>query len=208
MNLLPSGWPSRFDRGQALDAALRLFWHHGYESVSIDDLIKAMGIARSTLYDVFGSKAELHRQAFARYGAGLLSAEDIAAASSARNAVETLLKRGVAAATRPDTPMGYMMSSGMLTAASEHADLAARLQKLRDEARHALQHRIARDVETGVLPETTDAEIEARFIFTVLQGLPLQALDGASSEDLTAVAVQALKHFPQPEAAAEGLPAR
>lgn len=203
MNAPPNRWPPRFDRGKALDAALTLFWHHGYDGVSIDDLLKAMGIARSTLYWVFGSKAELHRQAFERYGSGLLSVEDIAAAPSARHAVETLLRRGVAAAAMPEKPMGYMMSSGMLTAASEHADLAARLQSLRDEARHALQQRIRQDVDKGLLPDILDADVEARFIFTILQGLPLQALDGASSKDLTAVAAQALRHFPEPETARE-----
>ncbi len=51
--------PVEFDRDEALEAAMRLFWAQGYRATSVDALLKAMGIARSSLYASFGDKRSL-----------------------------------------------------------------------------------------------------------------------------------------------------
>ena len=35
--------PKEFDRGQVLDRAMDVFWHKGYESSSLQDLVERMG---------------------------------------------------------------------------------------------------------------------------------------------------------------------
>ena len=42
-----------FDVTDALDKAKDYFWAHGYESTSMDDLLKAMGINRGSFYDTY-----------------------------------------------------------------------------------------------------------------------------------------------------------
>lgn len=68
--------PLEFDRADALDAALQLFWARGYQATSLSDLVAAMGISRSSFYAVFGDKAALFRECldlFAERSIGLLS---------------------------------------------------------------------------------------------------------------------------------------
>jgi AcrR family transcriptional regulator len=190
------GRPFTFDRDAALQTALELFWRHGYEGVSLADLTTAMGIAAPSLYHVFGGKADLYRTVLRRYGADGMSTEDIATAPSALEGAREMLKRGVAAVTRPDRPLGCMVSSGMLMTGTENAGLAAELRGMRATLREALQQRIERDVAVGLLPAGTDASTLARFVASVLQGLSVQALDGASAEELNAVTAVALKSWP------------
>ncbi|ADV84364.1 TetR/AcrR family transcriptional regulator [Terriglobus saanensis] len=56
-----------FDQEEALDAAMHLFWEHGYEATSIQELVEATGVQRQSLYDTFGSKHELFLQSLMRY---------------------------------------------------------------------------------------------------------------------------------------------
>ena len=44
-----------------------VFWRLGYESASTETLMKAMGIARQSLYDTFGDKRGLFFAAVDRY---------------------------------------------------------------------------------------------------------------------------------------------
>ena len=59
--------PKAFDRDLALTRALELFQAKGYEGTSIQDLLDAMGIGRQSLYDTFGGKEALYREALGRY---------------------------------------------------------------------------------------------------------------------------------------------
>lgn len=192
----PRGRQPTFDRDVALDLALDLFWRHGYEGVGIADLTKAIGIAPPSLYHAFGSKADLYREVLRRYGANGVQAEDIAAAPSSIDAVRTMFDRAIATVTMPGRPLGCMVSSGLLMTSPENEGLAAELRESRAVLRRALESRIRRDVEEGVLPGTTDSAALARFYITVLQGLSVQALDGATADDLRAVTTNALRAWP------------
>src|SRR3546814_11303353 len=61
------GRPREFDVGDALAAALRVFWSKGYEGASLTDLTEAMGITRPSLYAAFGNKEALFRKALDLY---------------------------------------------------------------------------------------------------------------------------------------------
>ncbi|MBL8162818.1 MAG: TetR/AcrR family transcriptional regulator [Anaerolineae bacterium] len=56
-----------FDQDDVLDRAMLLFWAQGYEATSVRDLITAMGISSSSLYEAFGDKQAVFLAALARY---------------------------------------------------------------------------------------------------------------------------------------------
>ena len=53
------GRPKAFDREEALEKAMYLFWAKGYEAASVRDLLAAMGINRGSMYATFGDKRSL-----------------------------------------------------------------------------------------------------------------------------------------------------
>lgn len=178
------GGPRTFDRGEAIDTAMRLFWRHGYEGVSLNDLVSAIGIAPPSLYSAFGSKAGLYREALDHY-LGLRGAlYDLTVAATLTETVETLLRNAVDAVTDPCGEKGCMVSSGMLQCASAHAELAQDLAKRRSE----MHHKIA-EILTHWLDHHHAVPL-ARYLLAVLQGLSVQARDGATKEELEQVVYQ------------------
>jgi len=53
------GRPKTFDKNEVLKLAMLHFWEHGYDNTSLDDLLMAMGIKKSSFYSTFKSKEEI-----------------------------------------------------------------------------------------------------------------------------------------------------
>lgn len=56
-----------FEPEAALDKAVHLFWQKGYGETSFDDIVSQTGVSRYGLYDAFGAKRDLFRQALQSY---------------------------------------------------------------------------------------------------------------------------------------------
>ncbi len=175
------GGPRTFDRDEAIDIAMRLFWRHGYEGVSLNDLTAAIGVAPPSLYSAFGSKAGLYREALERYFGLRGAVWDIKPTTTLQETVETLLHKAIDAVIDPAGERGCMISSGMIQCGADHAELARELAERRDTMRDmiaaTLGHWLDRDRALSL----------ARYLVAVLQGLSVQAYDGASREELRQV---------------------
>ena len=57
------GPPKQFDRDEALSRAIEVFWEQGYLGTSIEDLLEAMELSRSSMYSTFGDKKALFVEA-------------------------------------------------------------------------------------------------------------------------------------------------
>jgi AcrR family transcriptional regulator len=168
------GRPWTFERDKAIEIAMRLFWRHGYEGVSIGDLTKAIGIAPPSLYAAFGSKAGLYQEAVKRYEEtfGCIDATSISSAGSLAEAVRLLLERAVRAVTDTDRERGCLISSDMITCPPDHAALARGAASRRD----AMRKRITEALQ----PFANRCELTrlGRYLAAVMQGISVQARDG------------------------------
>ncbi len=61
------GRPTQFDKDEALDIAMILFWKNGYEATSVSVLAAAMGITRSSFYNAYESREKLFGLVLHRY---------------------------------------------------------------------------------------------------------------------------------------------
>lgn len=191
------GRPRSFDRDAALQQAMLLFWRHGYETTSINDLTQAMGITPPSLYAAFGDKRRLFLEAVRHYaGAPGESEAAIAGAASAWDAAHAMVTGAVALFTGSDTPPGCLLASATASGSAASQDVQAEVAVHRQRIAHSLAQRIETDVRSGILPPETDAAALAGMIVAVIQGLSVLARDGASRETLTAIAATALHAWP------------
>ncbi|MCY1078158.1 TetR/AcrR family transcriptional regulator [Archangium lansingense] len=185
----PRGRPRGFDSTKALDQALEVFWRQGYEGASIADLTEAMGITAPSLYAAFGSKAELYRQVLERYQArqGASTPRVLTEEPTARGAVEKILREAARDFSSRKHPPGCMISTAVLTCAEENQPVAEHVAALRAGTLKALRARIEQGIAEGELSAGTDAAALARYFGAIIQGMSVQALDGASEAELLAI---------------------
>ncbi|WP_069812066.1 TetR/AcrR family transcriptional regulator [Streptomyces sp. TP-A0874] len=190
------GRPRAFDRDEALDRAIRLFWTKGYEATSVRDLSEELGIGQPSLYNAFGGKRALFDEAVgvydSRYG-GFIDAA-IEEESTAVQAMRRILAEAPARYTRRGLPRGCLVISG--DAGAEDADVHEVMSRLREEKRSQLASKIDADLAADHLPEGADPSALSAYVMAVLAGLAQRARDGSSRQELEAVASIAIAALP------------
>jgi AcrR family transcriptional regulator len=184
------GRPRTFDPDTALRQALDLFWERGYEGTSLNDLAEAMGIASASIYACFGSKEDLFRKVMMLYGttSGEPPRRALREQPTACAAIHEMLRATADEITRPDTPHYCMLILAAPTGAVENHAIREFLADLRRDMFTAIKDRLARGVTDGDLTASAAGlDAIARYYTTVVQGLSIQARDGAGRGELEAV---------------------
>jgi len=183
------GRPRIFDRDQALRQAQRLFWAAGYEGVTLSELQEAMGgITAPSFYNAFGSKEALFREVVELHGKteGTAPARAMTCNVAAREAIEGMLRAAVKGFSQPNKPRGCLLLSGAMNGAPDSRRVQDYLRDLRAQRRKIIRRRLQRGVAAGDLSTGTDIAALTSFYTAVLDGLALQARDGASRKTMMA----------------------
>jgi len=175
----------QFDMDTALDAAMIEFWRAGYADTSVDDLSRATGLNRSSIYSSLGDKDTLFLRCLdryvARYGDKYDAALSCAAAdplAAARAFFDVTLKR----IADPELPDGCLIAQSAMVipvlspAVTAHAKDALGFQRLRLRAA----------LKAGGLTDQ-DAEAFALHMAAVNQSLAVMSRAGASPAQLLAI---------------------
>lgn len=191
------GRPRNFDKDEALDAALRLFWRHGYEGTSIAALAEALGVTVPSLYLAFGNKESLFMQAVERYGQynGKMY-ETAFRQASAREVARSILEGEVRLVLGNGTPDGCLMVHGALATGPGSEPVRLAMAELRRVAESEVADRFRRARDEGDLPPGQDPEALAGYVMTVASGIAVQARSGASRAELERVVEIAMGAWP------------
>ncbi|MFC7664662.1 TetR/AcrR family transcriptional regulator [Methylorubrum suomiense] len=197
------GRPRTFDRAQALHSALEVFWKRGYEPATMGELCSAMGINPPSLYAAFGNKASSswRRSSITRPPIGRpLEAPRRGAEPSRR--VGEVHDRGGRRVDLLDAPCGCMVVLGTANVSPEAQDVHDALRALREVSRTNFRKRFERALDAGDLPLGTDVATLASTFNTLLQGLSVQARDGAARAELERIAEASLALLPYADSGA------
>ncbi|MGW6462836.1 TetR/AcrR family transcriptional regulator [Streptomyces rubiginosohelvolus] len=180
------GRPRAFDRAVALRGAMEVFWELGYEGTKLTDLTGAMNINSASLYNTFGSKEQLFREAVALYGSttGSATARALREEPTARAAVEAMLRGNIDIFADTGTPSGCMIVLAAANCAHQNRGVAEHLTGHRRRTVAELEDRLERAITEGELAPETDVRSVADFYATILYGLSIEARDGVPVERL------------------------
>lgn len=185
------GRPRAFDRQQALERAMTTFWAHGYDATSLPMLTDAMGISAQSLYAAFGSKEALYREAIALYQAtaGSFATRALAEEADVVTAMARLLHDAAEVFASAAGSHGCMITTAPDD--MEETPLTLLGRSLRAEGVTRLAERIEQAKTAGQIRTDTDSAVLARLIAGIVQGMSVQARDGATVDQLRATATLA-----------------
>ncbi|MDT8903515.1 TetR/AcrR family transcriptional regulator [Anaeroselena agilis] len=187
--------PKEFDRNDVLQKAMKIFWAKGYEGTSVADLTAGMGISRSSLYETFGDKPDLFREALEHYQnlTGRKRAAVFAAADSVKQGMTELLGGVIRFALDKDLPGGcfYTNTATALGTLDEHilGMITAGAARLEEDIFAFL----VKGQESGEIAPEKDCRALARFFVGVIRGMSVVARVNGNREVLEDMATVALE---------------
>ena len=192
--------PRSFDPDAALDAAMRVFWAQGFDATSIDDIVRATGVNRSSLYALWGDKRGLFVASLDRYGESVggfwlrLLGDGPSPLAAIRRYV-TLLASAIC--DDPDR-LGCFAVNSAVEVGSDPA-IAPAIRANFDLVEEGYRAALLRARDLGELPPDADINAHAAHLAVTTQALLLQARTGAPRATILAAARIALSTLPFPE---------
>ena len=132
--------PIEFDRPQAVNRALALFWRQGYQATTLSDLLQAMGIGRSSFYAAFTDKRTFFIECLDLWAARTLDLlEHARTQQPPLDALQGFFERSFVSARGSKVHWGCMLVNTVLEMAGVDDDLAARASRHVEEMQRVFQ---------------------------------------------------------------------
>lgn len=194
------GRPKQFDREDALEKAMLLFWQHGYEATSLSHLVEATGAKAPTLYAEFSNKEGLFQAVLEHYIERFTRKND-ARLFDENSSLETALYHYLHAIaecyTDKETPLGCFIICTSSVLATSSQTIAASIRRCRTLQENTLLRFLNQRQKSGELPQTCNTAHLAQFLCCMIRGMSVQAQDGASYEQLCDLMDTLLRLLPE-----------
>jgi TetR/AcrR family transcriptional repressor of nem operon len=195
----PRGRPRQFDTDAVLAKAAKVFWGHGYHATSIDDLVKATGVLRGSLYGVFGDKHGLMLAALDHYAEGSIAAlvERLNADLPPEEALRNALLHHTRIAAALANPHSCFITNATLEMQPHDEALYAKLAAIQRRIATLYAAAIIRGQAAGVFNPELDEKAVADYLLCMTQGLRVLGKVKRNEDELAAIvdiAMHALTH--------------
>lgn len=187
------GRPRSFSERDALEKATQVFWSKGYDGVTIDDLVAAMGVGRPSLYSVFGDKRTLFLRALKTYAQtrGALAAKALLSPLSLADGLSAFLRHLVEAATEAGSARGCLL--GCVAPLVDDAEVQQFLQDAGNTTIALLERRFEDAINANEIPVDFPVTVRARQVMDLARGLTMRAKMGTPRGALLVDAEEAAK---------------
>ncbi|MFF4831831.1 TetR/AcrR family transcriptional regulator [Streptomyces sp. NPDC001315] len=193
------GRPPGFDRTKVMQAVERQFRRSGYAGTSVDDIARAGGLGRGSLYAAFGDKSSLYLQTLAAYcdrteaaWAAVLEGPDETALERLR---AYLVKSARFVHDAPDR-LGCMVTGFVVEGVDHDPQAGERVRQALRRIEDSLTECVQAAQRHGDLDPEADARGISRLLMAVNRGMEVMAKAGFDAAALEGVADHAFGGLP------------
>ncbi len=176
------GRPREFDTEQALEAAMKYFWIHGYESTSLHDLLKVMHLSKSSFYQTFSSKHELFQRCISHYQDSLKDSmmSNLNQSDSARKFIEGTFYSVADEAGKPGGKQGCLLMNTASEFAQRDPVIAGLVSVGTEKLNKVFLSAVKRAQSEGEIPQDNDSRALADYLISSMSGLKTMVKAGMS----------------------------
>jgi TetR/AcrR family transcriptional repressor of nem operon len=187
-----------FDEDEVLDQAMVTFWRRGYRATSLEDLLAAMGLSKSSFYESFGSKLDVLLEAMHRYAAsgmgGLI--EPLLRPDARLAEIEEALERLARHARSSGGQRGCLLNNCLGEVVQHEPRVLETAREILSALETLLVAAVIRGQEAGQITRKESPRALARFLANTFGGINLAAKARPKKEeldDIVRVALSALR---------------
>jgi TetR/AcrR family transcriptional regulator, transcriptional repressor for nem operon len=183
--------PIGFVPQEVLEKAMVVFWRHGYEATTLDELTRAMGVNRPSLYNTFGNKQDLFHASFEHYVNSVLepAIRQLHAPGSASQNIKAAFNAMIGDHVADTDRRGCFLLNAGLEMPNHAPQTVKRISETFLRIEEALYGAIIRAQETNEVSLQRDPRVLARALIGAMQSLNVMTragMDLAFVEDVKA----------------------
>ncbi|MEX2963863.1 TetR/AcrR family transcriptional regulator [Microbulbifer sp. TYP-18] len=164
--------PRTFDHSSVLKQVLDTFWLQGYEGTSMRDLTDRTGLTGPSLYNAFGDKSALYRQALDHYVDTTISARIARCESQPpRQAIETFFKEVVSRSLNDSDQKGCMLVNAAMADKPDDPQLQRDIAAILEQVERFFYQCVKSGQKDGSISLRLPARDLARNLLAVLMGI-------------------------------------
>lgn len=187
-----------FDETEVLDKAVELFWTKGYNATSANDLVKGLGLSRSSIYSTFKDKRTLFIRSLDRYRKRNVAQiiNMIEQSDDIHKTIAQIFRLIIAQDITAKIPKGCLMVNTGIELAPHDNEIAAIINENMKDIEHTFKVAIEKGQALGQIPKTHKADSLARFIYNNISGLRVavkSSQDKSLLDDVAKVCLSILK---------------
>ena len=186
-------WQKTYDETKVLESAMRAFWAHGYQATSMNDLVKATGINRGSIYTAFPNKHRLFMRALEYYDQ-VYRAEHLASIERQQAPIDAIITVFETAACKPaddNTPWGCLLVNTALELSPHDPEVAQFVDRsLRAVEKFFFARIEAAKRETDIDP-ALDSKATAKALLSLFLGLRVLTRANTNQSTIDAIIAQA-----------------
>lgn len=191
--------PRKFVEADVIAAARDQFWTAGYAGTSLDDLTKATGLGRGSLYGAFGDKHDLFLSALDDYSGVVMAGVSHELRETDGTAYQRLVRhiRNTVNADAADAQRGCLMAKSAAELGSTDDEVLHRVQRSMLRYQAELRAVIEDAQRDGDIADTADAGELALLVLTFLRGSEAVRKSGITAARMECVADQIIASLPR-----------
>lgn len=183
------GRPREFDAERALDAATQQFWAVGYEATSLQHLLQAMKLSKSSLYQSFGNKHDLFIRCLGHYQQ--LMVDDLntrlSNSISAKQFLHEFLEHVIAEAGPNRDRKGCFLVNTANELSQRDPDVAEVVVRATNDLSNVFHRAIEQAKREKDIGSTMSTESLVDYLITAVSGLRTMVKAGAGEDSLNPV---------------------